>query len=930
MKFPARLVSGARIPGVLLVALTVSGAAAESLKVLSAIPRDAVSPRQAFVLAAGGESFFFNPSRGIHKAPFLPGVYKPLGFSPDGRGFLYLKSQGRLPGFSLYLHDLVEGAERLITAERVFHAAFSPDGSRIAYLTFDTLDETALFVQPVAFGPAQRLDTGRLALDFVAWSEDGGRLAWRRLTPIGENFAEEGTYHHTLVEHDLATGVSDRHEGALWGRFENGRLVYWKDGALLAGGKRDGRLASVSAGDGVEGFLPSRGGSFVTRVAGGAPRVEKLDPQGRGREIARGSILLDIDDGLVVREFTGSGVRYSFVDFGAEAASELFAFTGVYRMPMAGTATLNQGGALYTAGTCDGANCRITSHRNMLGFALDFQQQRGLGQGDENVLAAEDGVVVTTVNTVNCNTTSSTCVDYRPGTCMSNGGAGNTVILAHPDGTFTSYSHLAFNSVVVQANQAVCRGTKLAVQGHSGSTAPGGYMNCDNHLHFQRIRNLVGSDPFSQSIATDFDDLPCALACGAAYSSRNEQTPASCVSLPPTVIATNPPGLSVLVDGEPVVTPRTYGWPAGEAHTITPISPQGSGDSRRVFTGWSDGGPATRIISGHGTNTIATYTANFQAQFLLETTVLPPGSGSVTTRPPSADNYFAQGARITLVPVPGPGFQFTAWTGDVTTAQPEPALTMSAKRSVTAHFVPAPAVNTGGIVNAADFGPVLVRGAIFSIFGLNLAPATIVVGEIPLPVRVADVIVEIREPGRIQSAPLYFISPGQINAQMPPDVTSPLVDIIVRTPAGITTVTNIPVSAAAPRLFTYETDRGRPIVVRANYTLIDADSPALGGEGAFVYVNGLGAVSPAKGKGEPGGDGGALGPLNRVVETVRLFVGGEEVEAAFAGLAPGLVGVYQVNFVFPTGLAAGNRSILVRVGDQASQAGLTVPYVPAP
>ncbi len=931
MKFPARLPTGARVQAILGVALTLPcsiSAAQTPLRTLSPIPREAVSARKAFVLAAGGESFFYNPSLGIRKAPFLPGVYKPLGFSPDGGAFLYLKSQGRLPGFSLYLYDLAEGVERRIAAGRVFHAAFSPDGGRIAYFTFDTLDQAGLFVQPVSSGPAQRVDTGRMALDFLEWSGDGSRLAYRRITPLGENYAEEGAYHHTLVEYHLATGSLQRHEGATWGRYEDGRLLYWRDGALSSNGKRDSRV-EAREGLQIEGFVAAPGATYVTRIDRGVPRVERLHPEG-GREIGRGAIHLAIDEGLVIREFSGSGVRYSYVDYRTEAVSELFVFTGVYRMPFAGSASLIQGGSLYTPGACDGANCGISNHRTVLGFALDLLQQSGPGQGNENVLAVEDGVVLAAVDNVACNSTSTTCPDFR-NPCASNGGAGNHVVLAHPDGTFSSYSHLAFNSIAVTANQTVCRGAKLAVQGHTGSTLSGGYMNCGNHLHFQRMRTLVGQDPFSQSIATDFEDLPCALACGAVYGSRNVEAPSTCVSAPPTILATSPPGLNLSVDGTIVVTPQTYGWPAGENHVVIPITPQGSGDSRQVFAGWNDGGPATRTIPGHNTNTIAAFTANYQTQFLLAAGVDPPGSGTVTTRPAAADNYFAQGTRITLVAVPAPGFQFTAWTGDVNTAQPEPALTMSAKRAVTAHFVPAPSVSSGGIVDGADFSAVLVRGAIFSIFGLNLAPATIVVGSIPLPVRVADVIVEIREPGRIQSAPLYFVSPGQINAQMPPDVTSPLVDIIVRTPAGITTVTNVAVSAAAPRLFTRRIDgRNEVIVVRANYTLVDSSAPATGGEGAFIYVNGLGAVSPARAKGEPGGDGGALGPLNRVVQPVRVFVGGMEVEAAFAGLAPGLVGVYQVNFEFPRGLESGHRSIVVRVGDQESQAGATAPYAAAP
>ena len=908
---------------VVLCAFAVAAAPApKTLKTLSAIASDTVSPSRSFVLAVGGQSWFYNPSRNVWKVPFLENVYKSFGISSDGRHFLYLKSYGRMPGFSLYLYDLHEGVESLVTPDRVFHALFAPDGARFAYVKLHSVTDFELFVQSVAPGPPRRVAGGLLAPDYLEWSQDSGRLAWRSMVPLTEDFREEGKVDPRLHEIVFESGAIQTHEGGLWGEYRDNTFVYRSatgmktgEGRILAAGASAPRALNVAFGPAAE---------YSTIVQDGLPRVQRFGREG-AREVAEGSIHLAIEDGLVIRNFTGSGVTYSWLDYATDATSELHVFMGQYRMPFAGRASLIQGGQLFRAGICDGFACSVGSHVRELGFALDMVQQVDLGQGNESILAVEDGTVLDLSGIVTCNAGGS-CSDSRNPCNPSNGGAGNYVIIAHADGSYSDYLHLAQNSISVSINQRVCRGAKIAVQGHTGSTGGGRYRNCNDHLHFQRMTTLNPQAPaFSQSIPTDFEELPCTLACLSILESRNEEASPGCVSLPPATITSNPVGLDVMVDGVVYKTPQTFGWPVGERHTITPISPQGSGGSRHVFAGWADGGPASRSIAGN--EAFVTYTANYQLQHQLETSIVPAGTGTITTRPPAADNYFSFNTRVQVVATPSPGFQFSSWTGDLSTAEIEPFITLSAKRNITANFSAAPSVSQGGIVNGADFSPVLVRGGIFSIFGRNLALSVLEAGQVPLPNRMDEVIVEVRELGRVLVAPLYFISPGQINAQMPFEITDGSVDILIRNQLGIITVANIPVVAAAPRLF-FRRVSGRieAIVVKADFTLVTEENPARPGEGVFVYVNGLGPVSPAKGRGEPGGDGSALRPLNRVIEPVRVTVGGIEIAAAFAGLAPDLVGVYQVNFEFPRGLDSGNPAIRVRAGGEISQPDVTVPF----
>jgi uncharacterized protein (TIGR03437 family) len=237
---------------------------------------------------------------------------------------------------------------------------------------------------------------------------------------------------------------------------------------------------------------------------------------------------------------------------------------------------------------------------------------------------------------------------------------------------------------------------------------------------------------------------------------------------------------------------------------------------------------------------------------------------------------------------------------------------------------PQPAINLGGVVSAADYSPNLAPGGIFSLFGSNLASATQQAASIPLPATLEGVSVEVLDGARVLNAPLFFISAGQINAQMPFDIASSSVQVRVRTDAGQSSPQVANILPRAPRLFTKTLDgRGEAILVHANYTLVSAAAPASPAEVVVLYLTGLGMVSPPISAGQAGGDGGTGGPLNYVNEDVAVTVDGRPAKVSFAGLAPYFVGLYQINFQVPEATAAGMPAIVVRAAQQESQAGVT-------
>jgi uncharacterized protein (TIGR03437 family) len=90
----------------------------------------------------------------------------------------------------------------------------------------------------------------------------------------------------------------------------------------------------------------------------------------------------------------------------------------------------------------------------------------------------------------------------------------------------------------------------------------------------------------------------------------------------------------------------------------------------------------------------------------------------------------------------------------------------------------------------------------------------------------------------------------------------------------------------------------------------------------ILYATGLGQIVP------PVSDGQVLNqaaPLENLAE-FRLMLDGAVAtnSVAYAGIAPGFAGLYQINAIVPKSVKA-NPEIRIRLGDQISIAGLHLP-----
>jgi uncharacterized protein (TIGR03437 family) len=216
-----------------------------------------------------------------------------------------------------------------------------------------------------------------------------------------------------------------------------------------------------------------------------------------------------------------------------------------------------------------------------------------------------------------------------------------------------------------------------------------------------------------------------------------------------------------------------------------------------------------------------------------------------------------------------------------------------------------PVLFDNGTVNNTNplGGPILSPGMVTSIYGLNLAPNAISPGLIPLPNTSNGTSVTIGG----KPAPFYFLSAGQLNVQAPTDLATFRPGSVAVQVNSTFAVLPLPVSVlpVAPGVSSFAD--GHIIAQHADFSLVDAAHPAKPGEPLVMYLSGMGATTPAVATGVQASPT-ALTPA-QIQPTVR--VGGQVADIAYAGLTPGGIGLYQINFTVPAGTAPGDVEVIV-------------------
>jgi uncharacterized protein (TIGR03437 family) len=207
---------------------------------------------------------------------------------------------------------------------------------------------------------------------------------------------------------------------------------------------------------------------------------------------------------------------------------------------------------------------------------------------------------------------------------------------------------------------------------------------------------------------------------------------------------------------------------------------------------------------------------------------------------------------------------------------------------------------------------VVVPGAYVAIKGARLADSTALTG-VPLPFTLGNTQVFLGN----QPLPLYYASPAQVNALIPQELTvNTAVQLFVQ--RGNTGSVPVPVTVAElqPGIFTVDsTGQGQGSIRVAGPELLAASPasatqrPVQRGEYIEIYATGLGPVLGTNGEAPPA-DGvvtpASGNPQYKTVNPVSVSIGGVVVPAAFAGLAPGNVALYQIDAQVPQSVVPGD------------------------
>lgn len=229
------------------------------------------------------------------------------------------------------------------------------------------------------------------------------------------------------------------------------------------------------------------------------------------------------------------------------------------------------------------------------------------------------------------------------------------------------------------------------------------------------------------------------------------------------------------------------------------------------------------------------------------------------------------------------------------------------------------APNVSRVVSAADGVSSVAPGGLFTIWGTNLNPTNVASKEIPLPTALGESCLTVNG----QPVPILFVSPTQVNAQMPFQAVGN-VTMIVHTPGGVSDNYNMTVLPNSPSVFRAELAPGAafPTIVRHQNNMIATDSnPVHRGDVLVIYLTGMGKVSPLVENGRPA----PYEPLAYTIDSPDVAIGGIGSPVLYSGLAPGQVGLYQINISVPSNTPKGlSVPLTIKQGGQTNTVNVRV------
>lgn len=394
--------------------------------------------------------------------------------------------------------------------------------------------------------------------------------------------------------------------------------------------------------------------------------------------------------------------------------------------------------------------------------------------------------------------------------------------------------------------------------------------------------------------------------------------------------------------------PVTWTVASGSATLINTVSTtNGSGQASTGVQLGATSGPVT--ITATAASQTATFTATINT--VITTGAIQAVSGSGQTAP--INTVFAQPVVVKVLdnnnnPEPGVTVSFAVTSGPASlgAATATTAADGTASVGVSAGSPAGPIVVTASVgslsttftltslnpgptnlsfVNGASFASrgtapgTVSPGEVLTILGNGLAPqvagvvaAANIVG--PLPTALAGVQVTFNN----IPAPIYSVSnvsdKEQVNVQVPFELQpGQPATVVVTVNGSSTTLNNVPVAALDPGIFSFTGSDGKQygVVVRSDGSYVTPTNPAHAGDTLTAYVTGIGQATPAAKTGYTGTSG------ETAALPVIIGINNAGVPVTGTSYAPGLVGIFTVDFQVPAKLAAGTYPFGLQMKDPA-------------
>jgi uncharacterized protein (TIGR03437 family) len=388
-------------------------------------------------------------------------------------------------------------------------------------------------------------------------------------------------------------------------------------------------------------------------------------------------------------------------------------------------------------------------------------------------------------------------------------------------------------------------------------------------------------------------------------------------------IATDPPGLTILLDRTPMLSPATVQWGSKTTHMIGALTPQTDSLGRSwVFGSWSDGSAINHDFTmpdfGSPDPVKATFTPATRVTYLTN----PPGlilNVDGRTNWPNFTFTWGIGSSHTVtaqdqVDGSGQAYTFASWSDGAGGATRNfVASSDGTKNRYTVNFQAVdspspevshtPAIAPSGIVNAAGVTPegLLSPGSIVSVYGTSLAPGAQLAPGVPLPQTMDNVTAKVGS----RLLPLFYVSPGQVNLQIPSDLSEGDQTLTLSWLGKPDTSAAFTVARNAPGLFSqFVNGQSFAAATHADGSEISAASPARKGETISLYATGLGPTNHLL------LDGFAV-PANSNVsymDPVLVLAGGQVLQPVSAAPATGTVGLSIVRVTVGDTFTSGSNA----------------------